>query len=77
MTASCPVPIVMAGGTKLPVLDALTMAYRALEQGAACVDMGRNIGDSRQDAPRVRRRHARGPARALCTPSTEAVSDLN
>ena len=43
VTASCPVPIVMAGGKKLPVLDALTMAYNALEQGAAGVDMGRNI----------------------------------
>jgi putative autoinducer-2 (AI-2) aldolase len=43
VTASCPVPIIMAGGKKLPVLDALTMAYNAIEQGAAGVDMGRNI----------------------------------
>ncbi|MGH7331323.1 MAG: 3-hydroxy-5-phosphonooxypentane-2,4-dione thiolase [Candidatus Rokuibacteriota bacterium] len=43
VTASCPVPIVMAGGKKLPELDALTMAYNAVEQGAAGVDMGRNI----------------------------------
>ena len=43
VTASCPVPIVMAGGKKLPVLDALTMAYNAIQQGAAGVDMGRNI----------------------------------
>jgi putative autoinducer-2 (AI-2) aldolase len=43
VTAGCPVPIVMAGGKKLPELDALTMAYRAVEQGAAGVDMGRNI----------------------------------
>ena len=46
MTASCPVPIVMAGGKKLPELDALTMAHRAIEQGAAGVDMGRNIFQS-------------------------------
>lgn len=43
VTASCPVPVVMAGGKKLPVLDALTMAHLAVSQGAAGVDMGRNI----------------------------------
>ncbi len=46
VTASCPVPIIMAGGKKLPELDALTMAYRAISQGAAGVDMGRNIFQS-------------------------------
>lgn len=43
VTASCPVPIVMAGGRKLPELDALTMAYKAVSEGASGVDMGRNI----------------------------------
>jgi putative autoinducer-2 (AI-2) aldolase len=51
VTASCPVPIVMAGGKKLPELDALTMAYNAMQQGAAGVDMGRNIFQS--DAPKA------------------------
>jgi 3-hydroxy-5-phosphonooxypentane-2,4-dione thiolase len=51
VTASCPVPIVMAGGQKLPELDALTMAYNAVQQGAAGVDMGRNIFQS--DAPKA------------------------
>ena len=46
VTSSCPVPIVMAGGKKLPELDALTMAYRAIQEGAAGVDMGRNIFQS-------------------------------
>ena len=46
VTAGCPVPIVMAGGKKMPELDALTMAYRALQEGAAGVDMGRNIFQS-------------------------------
>ncbi|MEM9710047.1 MAG: 3-hydroxy-5-phosphonooxypentane-2,4-dione thiolase [Pseudomonadota bacterium] len=41
--AACPVPIVIAGGKKLPELEALEMAYRAIDQGAAGVDMGRNI----------------------------------
>lgn len=49
VTAGCPVPIVMAGGKKLPERDALTMAYNAVSQGAAGVDMGRNIFQS--DAP--------------------------
>ncbi len=49
VTAGCPVPIVIAGGKKLPEMDALTMAYRAIQQGASGVDMGRNIFQS--DAP--------------------------
>jgi putative autoinducer-2 (AI-2) aldolase len=49
VTASCPVPVVMAGGKKLPELDALTMAHQAVSEGAAGVDMGRNIFQS--DAP--------------------------
>jgi len=49
VTASCPVPVVMAGGKKLPELDALNMAYKAVSEGAAGVDMGRNIFQS--DAP--------------------------
>ena len=49
VTAGCPVPVVMAGGKKLSELDALTMAYRAIQEGAAGVDMGRNIFQS--DSP--------------------------
>ncbi|MFL5705113.1 MAG: 3-hydroxy-5-phosphonooxypentane-2,4-dione thiolase [Ktedonobacteraceae bacterium] len=49
VTASCPVPIVMAGGKKLPELEALEMAYNAVQEGAIGVDMGRNIFQS--DAP--------------------------
>jgi putative autoinducer-2 (AI-2) aldolase len=43
VAAGCPVPIVIAGGKKLPELDALKMAYQAIDQGASGVDMGRNI----------------------------------
>lgn len=46
VTAGCPVPIVMAGGKKLLERDALEMARMAVEQGAAGVDMGRNIFQS-------------------------------
>jgi 3-hydroxy-5-phosphonooxypentane-2,4-dione thiolase len=50
VTAACPVPVVMAGGKKLPELEALTMAYRAITEGAAGVDMGRNIFQSERPA---------------------------
>ena len=40
----------MAGGKKLPEMDALTMASRAVAQGAAGVDMGRNIFQSEDPA---------------------------
>jgi putative autoinducer-2 (AI-2) aldolase len=43
VVASCPVPIVIAGGKKLPELDALKMASNAIKAGALGVDMGRNI----------------------------------
>lgn len=46
VTACCPVPIVIAGGKKIPELDALKMAYNAIQQGAGGVDMGRNIFQS-------------------------------
>ncbi len=43
---NCPVPIVIAGGKKLPEKDALEMAYAAVSDGAVGVDMGRNIFQS-------------------------------
>ncbi len=46
VVAACPVPIVIAGGKKLPEAEALTMAYRAISDGARGVDMGRNIFQS-------------------------------
>ena len=42
----CPVPIVIAGGKKIPEKDALQMAFNAISKGAAGVDMGRNIFQS-------------------------------
>ena len=43
----------MAGGKKLPELDALTMAYRAVQEGASGVDMGRNIFQSESPAAMI------------------------
>ena len=51
VASGCPVPLVMAGGKKLPERDALVMAYHAIENGAAGVDMGRNIFQS--DTPQA------------------------
>jgi putative autoinducer-2 (AI-2) aldolase len=43
----CPVPVIIAGGKKLPnEIDALKLTYQAIERGAAGVDMGRNIWQS-------------------------------
>jgi putative autoinducer-2 (AI-2) aldolase len=46
IVAACPVPIVIAGGKKLPEDEALEFAYQAIQQGAAGVDMGRNVFQS-------------------------------
>ncbi len=43
VVAACPVPIVVAGGKKIPEKDALELTYNAISKGAAGVDMGRNI----------------------------------
>ncbi len=53
VAASCPVPLIMAGGKKLPELEALTMAWNAVERGAAGVDMGRNIFQSEAPAAMI------------------------
>jgi putative autoinducer-2 (AI-2) aldolase len=53
VVAGCPAPVVMAGDKKLPELDALTMAYRAIQDGAAGVDRGRNILQSSAPAAMI------------------------
>ena len=58
VTAACPVPIVIAGGKKLPELEALTVAWKAIQEGAAGVDMGRNVFQA--DAPIAMLKAVRG-----------------
>jgi len=53
VTSCCPVPIVIAGGKKIPEPDALTMAYNAVQQGASGVDMGRNIFQAESPAAMI------------------------
>ncbi len=51
----CPVPVVIAGGPKLETeLDAMKLAYDAVQKGATGVDMGRNIWQSEFPVPMIR-----------------------
>jgi putative autoinducer-2 (AI-2) aldolase len=51
---SCPVPVVIAGGKKIPERDAIELSYNAISRGAAGVDMGRNIFQSEHPAAMIR-----------------------
>lgn len=51
---SCPVPVIIAGGKKLPEYDALKLTYDAVNAGAAGVDMGRNIWQSDNPVPMIK-----------------------
>lgn len=58
VVAACPVPIVIAGGKKLPELEALDLCYRAINDGAAGVDMGRNVFQSEDPIAMIQAVHA-------------------
>jgi 3-hydroxy-5-phosphonooxypentane-2,4-dione thiolase len=49
VSSTCPAPIVVAGGKKLPEKEALELTAKAVAGGAVGVDMGRNIFQS--DSP--------------------------
>jgi putative autoinducer-2 (AI-2) aldolase len=51
---SCPVPIVVAGGPKLPEKEALELTFKSIKAGAAGVDMGRNIWQSDNPIPMIK-----------------------
>lgn len=46
IVAATPVPLVIAGGKKIPEQDAIRLAHDAIAAGAKGVDMGRNIFQS-------------------------------
>lgn len=50
---SCPVPIIVAGGKKIPERDAMQLTYNAIKGGAVGVDMGRNIWQSEHPVPMI------------------------
>jgi len=51
---SCPVPIIVAGGKKIPERDALQLTYDSIKGGAVGVDMGRNIWQSDHPVAMIR-----------------------
>ncbi len=51
---SCPVPIIVAGGKKIPERDALQLTYNSIKDGAVGVDMGRNIWQSEHPVAMIR-----------------------
>ena len=51
---ACPVPIIIAGGKKIPERNALELAYNSIKSGAVGVDMGRNIWQSDNPVPMIR-----------------------
>lgn len=51
---SCPVPIIIAGGKKIPEREALQLTYDAIKKGAVGVDMGRNIWQSQHPVAMIR-----------------------
>ena len=51
---SCPVPIIVAGGKKIPERDALQLTFNAIKGGAVGVDMGRNIWQSDHPVAMIR-----------------------
>ncbi len=76
VVACTPVPVVIAGGKKLPELEALELCYKAIQCGAAGVDMGRNVFQS--EAPLAMMKAVKGvvhddlkPAEALDLFETE------
>jgi putative autoinducer-2 (AI-2) aldolase len=54
VVSSCPVPVIIAGGPKIPERDALALTYNGIKAGAAGVDMGRNIWQSQYPIPMIR-----------------------
>lgn len=54
LVEATPVPVVIAGGRKIPERDALRLAHDAIRAGAAGVDMGRNIFQSPAPEPMIR-----------------------
>lgn len=58
VVSGCPVPIVIAGGKKLEEYEALDLCYRAIQEGAAGVDMGRNVFQSEAPAAMIQAVHS-------------------
>ena len=53
LVETCPIPVIIAGGKKIPERDALKLAHDAVTRGAVGVDMGRNIFQSEAPAAMI------------------------
>ena len=51
---SCPAPIIVAGGKKIPERDALQLTYNSIKAGAVGVDIGRNVWQSEHPVAMIR-----------------------
>lgn len=76
VVAACPVPIVIAGGKKLPELEALELCYNAINEGAAGVDMGRNVFQSEDPIAMIQAVHAVVHQNLTPTQGFELFNDL-
>lgn len=54
VTQSCPAPIIVAGGKKIPEKGALELTHNSIQGGAVGVDMGRNIWQSDHPVAMIR-----------------------
>jgi putative autoinducer-2 (AI-2) aldolase len=54
VVGGCPVPVIIAGGKKIEEREALKLAFSAVRDGAAGVDMGRNIFQSKWPVEMIR-----------------------
>ncbi|MDH6358348.1 3-hydroxy-5-phosphonooxypentane-2,4-dione thiolase [Parabacteroides sp. PF5-9] len=77
VAAACPVPVVIAGGKKLPEKEALELCYYAINDGAAGVDMGRNVFQSSSPAAMIQAVHAVVHERLTPVQAYELFIDLS
>ena len=78
VVAGCPIPVVIAGGPKSGgERDALELAYRAIQQGAVGVDMGRNVWQSAHPVPMLRALRAIVPEGAGAAEAHELWQELS
>lgn len=73
---ACPVPIVIAGGKKLPENEALDLCYKAIQEGATGVDMGRNVFQSDYPVAMIQAVHALVHENLHPTQAFEMFEDL-
>ena len=73
---ACPVPIVIAGGKKLPENEALDLCYKAIQEGATGVDMGRNVFQSDYPVAMIQAVHALVHENLHPTQAFEMFNDL-